>query len=277
LPRVPVFSLAALWNARARPAEAAQALSRMANWESAARPPEIRVALLEREVSAEIQVELNRFPRAHVAELAADVERSGGAFVELWRLSRSEREAVRATVLGSAGAKVLLDADEAAQMVRLHLESLARRSGLSAPSSMAPVDAGQESPAPLARLRLAKMPPDERGATRAHGGIEHRRERRYPVALAVEFRSDAELAREHALNISLGGLFVRTRLRPELDTAVLVTVQLPNGEKIQGEALVVHHREGEDGGVGLAFVSEDRAFLDRLDQYLAELASGGGE
>ena len=273
---MPVFSLAALWNARALPAEAAEAMSKMARWETAAGPPEIRVALLEMEVAAEIHVEVARFPRAHVAALAAEVERSGGAFVELWRLPKGDRDALRASVLHTAAAKVQRDADEAVRTVRIHLEALARRAGLSAPAAHA---LGGESPqAPLARLRLTKVPSHEAGTGPVRGGPENRRDRRYDVALEVEFRTNAELAREHAVNISRGGLFVRTQLRPELDSVVLVTVQLPNGEKIQGEALVVHHREGEEeGGVGLAFVSEDRAFSDRLDRYLAELGSFGPE
>jgi uncharacterized protein (TIGR02266 family) len=264
-----VFSLAALWNARALPAEAAEAMAKMAHWESAAGPPEIRVALLEMEVAAEIHVEVARFPRAHVAALAAEVERSGGAFVELWRLPKAERDALRTSVLGTAAAKVQRDADEASRAVRIHLETLARRTGQAVP--MAPAAGAEPPQAPLARLQLTKVPLHQAVAP-AHGGPENRRDRRYQVALEVEFRTDDELAREHAINISRGGLFVRTQLRPELDTVVLVTVQLPNGEKIQGEALVVHHREGEEeGGLGLAFVSEDRAFSDRLDRYLAEL------
>jgi uncharacterized protein (TIGR02266 family) len=91
----------------------------------------------------------------------------------------------------------------------------------------------------------------------------------------VEFRTEAEFLHEHATNISRGGLFVRTRARPELDSVVVVTVQLPTGARIQGEAVVVHVREGEEGGVGLAFLSEDRAFSERLDRYLAQLESGG--
>lgn len=271
---MPVFSLAALWNGRARPAEAAEALSRMACWESATRPPEIRVARLADEVSVEVQVELERFPRGSVAALAAEVERSGGAFVELWRLPKGEREAVRASVLGTASAKVFRDMDEAARMLRQYLESLAPRSGRDAAGGRPGIAVdGEQLQAPLARLRLAKMPQPPQGEAATRGGPEHRRDPRFAVSLAVEFRTNAELVREHALNISRGGLFVRTRLRPELDTVVAVIVQLPSGEKIEGEALVVHHRDGAEGGVGLAFVSEDRAFSDRLEQYLADLAS----
>jgi uncharacterized protein (TIGR02266 family) len=275
---VPVFSLAALWNASARPDQAAEALARMARWELAARPPEIHVARLELEVSAEIRVELTHYPRAFVAALAAEIERSGGALVELWRLPKADRDAFRASVLGGAAATLQRDAEEAARAVREHLEALARRAAPAASGPPYPrAERGDEQlQAPLARLRLAKIPHDAASVTPARPGPESRRARRYDVALEVEFGTHAELAREHAVNISRGGLFIRTGLRPELDSVALVTVQLPTGEKIQGEALVVHHREGEDeGGVGLAFLSEDRAFSERLERYLAELASPG--
>jgi uncharacterized protein (TIGR02266 family) len=270
---VPVFSLAALWNASATPLQAAEALCQMARWDGAAGPPEIRLALLELEVSAEVRLELTQYPRARAAAIAAEVERSGGAFVELWRLPKAERDAFRASVLGGPSATVHHDAVEAAGIVRRHLEALARRAPVRAARSER---AGEALQAPLARLKLAKMPSEPAPAELTRRGPESRRARRYEVALEVEFRTAAEFAHEHAVNISRGGLFIRTRLRPELETVALVTVRLPTGETIQGEALVVHHREGEQGGVGLAFVSEDRAFSERLERYLSEISSRGG-
>lgn len=107
----------------------------------------------------------------------------------------------------------------------------------------------------------------------APSGPENRRYKRFPVNLEMEFRTELDFVREHATNISNGGLFVRTAHRPPLDTIVKVDVRLPNGERLQGEALVVHVVDDPyKGGVGLAFLSDDPSFADTLDRYLASLA-----
>ncbi len=110
-------------------------------------------------------------------------------------------------------------------------------------------------------------------APASSGGPENRRYRRFPVNLEMEFRTELDFVREHATNISNGGLFVRTAHRPPLDSIVKVDVKLPNGDRLQGEALVVHVVDDPyKGGVGLAFITEDLSFAETLDRYLASLA-----
>ncbi len=100
-----------------------------------------------------------------------------------------------------------------------------------------------------------------------------RRGRRFAVRLEMEFRTELDFVREHATNISNGGLFVRTAHRPPMDSIVRVDVRLPNGERLQGDALVVHVVDDPyKGGVGLAFLSDDPGFAETLDRYLASLA-----
>jgi uncharacterized protein (TIGR02266 family) len=107
----------------------------------------------------------------------------------------------------------------------------------------------------------------------APSGPENRRYKRFPVNLEMEFRTELDFVREHATNISNGGLFVRTAHRPPMDAIVKVDVRLPNGERLQGEALVVHVVDDPyKGGVGLAFLSDDPSFAETLDRYLASLA-----
>jgi uncharacterized protein (TIGR02266 family) len=104
-------------------------------------------------------------------------------------------------------------------------------------------------------------------------GPENRRARRFPVHLEMEFRTELDFVREHATNISNGGLFVRTAHRPPIDTIVTVDLKLPNGERLQGDAIVVHLVDDPyKGGVGLAFLSDDPSFAETLDRYLASLA-----
>lgn len=107
----------------------------------------------------------------------------------------------------------------------------------------------------------------------APSGPENRRYKRFPVNLEMEFRTELDFVREHATNISNGGLFVRTAHRPPMDAIVKVDVKLPNGDRLQGEALVVHVVDDPyKGGVGLAFLSDDPSFAETLDRYLASLA-----
>ncbi|RKG99640.1 TIGR02266 family protein, partial [Corallococcus sp. CA053C] len=102
--------------------------------------------------------------------------------------------------------------------------------------------------------------------------LPQRRGRRFAVKLELEFRTELDFVREHALNISNGGLFVRTAHRPPQDSVVTVDVKLPNGQRLQGEALVVHVVDAPyTGGVGLAFLSDDATFAGTLDGYLASL------
>lgn len=107
----------------------------------------------------------------------------------------------------------------------------------------------------------------------APSGPELRRYKRFPVNLEMEFRTELDFVREHATNISNGGLFVRTAHRPPMDAIVRVDLKLPNGDRLQGEALVVHVVDDPyKGGVGLAFLSDDPTFAETLDRYLASLA-----
>lgn len=104
-------------------------------------------------------------------------------------------------------------------------------------------------------------------------GPELRRYKRFPVNLEMEFRTELDFVREHATNISNGGLFVRSAHRPPIDTIVRVDLKLPNGDRLQGDALVVHVVDDPyKGGVGLAFLSDDPGFAETLDRYLASLA-----
>ena len=272
--RVPVFSLAVLWEASAPPLEAGAALAGAARRVSASRPPEIRVALLEDRACAEVRLELTHYPRTLIAGLVAEVEHSGGTFLELWRLPKSERDAFRASFLPSTTTRLHRSVEEAARSIREHLERIA--AAVPAGGEVAAASRLHEPPpSTLARLRLVKKRRVDAAPAPARPAPEELRVApRYDVSLQVEFRTEAEFLHEHATNISRGGLFIRTRMRPELDSVVIVTVLLPTGERIQGEAVVVHVREGDEGGVGLAFLSEDRRFSESLDRYLAQLEVG---
>jgi uncharacterized protein (TIGR02266 family) len=227
------------------------------------------------------------------------VKRSGGTFVELWRLPKAERDGFRAATFGVGTAYPGEERAAAARALQQHLSKLAssgaRASGPPANPLEAPVPgratpAGRTpaisklvEPAAPAATRAPESTPEPPAALDPHRvpmappGSPQRRGRRFAVKLELEFRTELDFVREHALNISNGGLFVRTAHRPPPDSVVTVDVKLPNGERLQGDAVVVHVVDDPyTGGVGLAFLSDDATFSQTLDRYLASLAGGTG-
>lgn len=212
--------------------------------------PQLMVALREGGANLELKLEMTGYPRQAVERIAQGVKDSGGTFVELWRLPKHERDAFRAASL-SGDTRAVEDFTAAARVLREHLE------GLAALPPAEPVSVSLEEAPPPAPAEVSEG---------------QRRGRRFAVKLELEFRTELEFVREHALNISNGGLFVRTAHRPLPDSVVTVDVKLPNGERLQGDALVVHVIDDPyAGGVGLAFLTEDPSFVETLDRYLASL------
>jgi uncharacterized protein (TIGR02266 family) len=217
---------------------------------------QLTLALLEMEAHLELRLEAAEYPRAQVERFASAVTESGGTLVEMWRLPPAQREGFRARSVGSEEAFTVDAFETAAGALEEHITVLAFKDPLPAGPPEGPPPPHEEpaeSPAPLAA-------PQRRG-------------RRFAVRLEMEFRSELEFVQEHATNISNGGLFVRTAHRPPLDSVVTVSVKLPNGERLQGEALVVHVVDDPyNGGVGLTFLSDEPAFVETLDRYLVSLA-----
>jgi hypothetical protein len=65
---------------------------------------------------------------------------------------------------------------------------------------------------------------------------------------------------------------VPTDQRPPIDSDVLLTVRLPNGDILQSPAQVVQHMEQPRRGVGLSFAGYEPAFEAALQAYLLSLA-----
>ncbi|WP_244219566.1 TIGR02266 family protein [Corallococcus interemptor] len=228
------------------------------------------VAFRDEAGALEVKVEVPGYPRAAVERLGEEVRKSGGTFVELWRLPKAERDALRSRSLAGGTPFAGNEREQAAQELRQHLEALAARGPLPAAPKAPPAEA---PPAPPAAPPASTPAPEPASSPAASGDEPQRRARRFAVKLEMEFRTELDFVREHALNISNGGLFVRTAHRPPQDSVVTVDVKLPNGQRLQGEALVVHVVDDQyTGGVGLAFLSDDATFASTLDGYLASLA-----
>jgi uncharacterized protein (TIGR02266 family) len=101
---------------------------------------------------------------------------------------------------------------------------------------------------------------------------------RVRASLRVSFQTAAELKKEISVNISAGGMFIRTDEPPQLRDVVKVSIELPGETKpIETEAQVVHRVTREEGrltgrtaGVGVQFVEADDRFRETLDGWLAK-------
>lgn len=126
---------------------------------------------------------------------------------------------------------------------------------------------GGHVPAP----RPAPAPP--RGEARAFP--------RLPVRFRVRFATPFDFVTEYAENISAGGLFIRTTEPPDLQRAVSVVLELPDGgAPISASALVVHRvtgeasrASGEAAGCGVQFLDTSDGFRERIDRYLKTLVA----
>ncbi|KFA89737.1 TIGR02266 family protein [Archangium violaceum] len=291
---MPVFGLAALWNGSSRAERVRELVEGLGALLPSPKPPGIVVALREAEATLELKLEVPSYPRTALEELTQQVQQSGGTLVELWRLPKASRDAFRKDSLTGPDTHQLEDFEAAAIVLHGHLQQLAVREPVPegpppGPASV-PIDffaQGNKAAAPPAPAEAPKAATPEVAAepapaqetaqesSRAYETFDTQRQgRRFAVKLEMVFRTELEFVREHATNISNGGLFVRTAHRPPVDSVVTVQVKLPNGERLQGDALVVHVVDDPyKGGVGLAFLNDDPTFAETLDHYLASLAN----
>ena len=96
-----------------------------------------------------------------------------------------------------------------------------------------------------------------------------------PAAHAVRFRTASEFIQEHAVNLSRGGVFIRTDDPPPIDSVVEVELQLPDsGPPVTTAGIVVHRQQiapGKIPGAGVQFVDASDAFRERIDKFMDSL------
>lgn len=123
---------------------------------------------------------------------------------------------------------------------------------------------------PQARMRISSLLSEHDLRSKQHRACE-----RIPVKLAVRFRTANEFVLEHAVNLSRGGVFIRSEDPPPLDTVVEVELQLPDSGVPVSSAAIVVHRQVPGGtktpGVGVQFVDASDAFRERIDHYMDSL------
>jgi molecular chaperone DnaK len=96
---------------------------------------------------------------------------------------------------------------------------------------------------------------------------------RLPLNMLVQFRlrDMNEFMREHAVNLSVGGMFVRCRTPHPQGSMVYVQFCLEDGAKIiEGLAQVVHVNPPDHAvpGMGLEFVNLDQSSQELIDRIV---------
>jgi len=190
-----------------------------------------------------LNLEFSLYSRGLLTRFGDMAKHAGAHFVEFLRIPAEMRDKFEQQFLRpDEGAPESFDSFIlASRAVRKHLSG------------------GEPAPAPAAP---SPRPPD----------IQDRKAPRFSCELGVEFKTAEEFVKEYATNISKGGLFVRTKARPLLNSEAMLSLQLPDGQKLQTLARVVHVLDhAEHGGVGLAFPPGNTPLGAALEKYLATL------
>jgi uncharacterized protein (TIGR02266 family) len=251
----PTFELAVLWDLKSVPDLAKAFIESLATTFPPTDGQEIAVTLRPGMAALTIKPSFALYSRHTLKQLEADAKRSGGRLVELLRLPADERESFRKQFLAPASGEPQMVAHykSAAATIAQHLQGSTtvevRTRATATPS---------QSKAPPVLDKARRVSP------------------RYPVNFEVEFKTDTDLVREHATNISKGGIFIRTTKRPGLNSEIGLDLKLPNGEILKTSARVVHIMDHPQyGGIGLAFPPGDTELSAALEKYLATLAAKG--
>jgi len=244
----PTFTLALLWDATSSPATVKQLVESLDSHFPSPNVSNIAVTLSPAMACLHFSVDFSLYAKNTLAQVDSEVKASGGRFVELLRIPEDKREVFKTEFLLPAhGAPSTFNhLKDCGRPIQEHLTKLARGT--------------QQATVVQPTTRVASQPSQgsKRQATR------------FNCDLQVEFRTDQGLVREHAANISTGGIFVRTSQRPSLDSELGLKVWLPNGQLLQTTVRVVHILDQPvPGGLGLAFSRDDRDFMRMIERYFS--------
>lgn len=243
----PTFGLALLWDVTSPPATVKQLIESLDSHFPGSKVSKITVALSPTMACLQFFVDFSLYARNTLAQVDSDVKKSGGRFIELLRIPEDKREAFKAQfLLSTHGApSTFKHLKDCARPIQEHLTKL---------------------PSGIQKARLVR-PTAPAAAPRPS---QRRQAPRFSCNLEVEFQTDNAFVREHAMNISKGGIFVCTSQRPALYSELGLKIRLPNGQLLQTTACVAHILEQPaPGGVGLTFSENDPLFTRLLERYFS--------
>lgn len=109
---------------------------------------------------------------------------------------------------------------------------------------------------------------------------DRRKSERYPLNLLVQYRFNTfeDFLAEYTLNISAGGLFIKTEKPYEENAILFLQFSLKDGAKlIEGMGRVVRvnppGQPGRVAGMGIEFVNFDEASMQLVEEVCAHRAA----
>jgi uncharacterized protein (TIGR02266 family) len=110
---------------------------------------------------------------------------------------------------------------------------------------------------------------------------DRRKHERHPLSILVQYRFDSfeNFLAEYSINISAGGMFIRTSEPREEGSMIYLQFYLRGGEKlIEGLGRVVRvnppEKYGKDAGMGVEFVNFDEESTDLINEIIAARVAG---
>lgn len=103
-------------------------------------------------------------------------------------------------------------------------------------------------------------------------GIERRQFRRVPVSLVINYETLDQFFEDYALNISLGGVFIRSKKPLDIGTRLKIKFNLPElNDMIETTGVVAHVVNQDDGdcGMGIRFDDLDGRSKQLIDHLMA--------
>lgn len=108
------------------------------------------------------------------------------------------------------------------------------------------------------------------------GGAEKRKAPRAPLNMLVQYKIDSfdEFLSEYCLDMSIGGMFIRTDSPRTAGSLIYLQFTLKDGCKlIEGLARVVHVNSSDKeniSGMGVEFINFDDDSLDLIEEIVAD-------
>lgn len=106
------------------------------------------------------------------------------------------------------------------------------------------------------------------------GGAERRRHERTPLSILVQFRFNTfeDFLADYSMNISPGGIFIRTDEPREEGAVIYLQFSLKDGSRLiegMGKVVRVNPKGHRDPGMGIEFVNFDEPSMQLINEICA--------
>ena len=106
--------------------------------------------------------------------------------------------------------------------------------------------------------------------------MEKRQHKRYISRCEIEFSMNGTIFRGISSNLSLNGLFIKTRNPFPVDKMITITVHFPNGttSKLKGitRRAVRNPVNNQKNGMGIEIIEKDSLYFDFINSIVSQRA-----